>query len=637
MGRLLFHAAALAGSGVAGFVGAGSNPVAGGLAAALLYLGLRALGRRETDAWGRRLVAARSGLEGEDRKRLLAALDVLDRGSPDVARSALAALGEGRTLSAGPMVSWGRACLRLVTHRGFALGPPERWAGVTAGRRRSFPRLERSLLAPVFPADEPALAAEAAVVDDGTLAAILGVRAMLVGALLPAVGNPLHPFFPRSEQDLERLLGRRFLWFPRARLAAAARALQPARPLLPPREEAAVLFLSHGHDEAAAALLATADAAGTLTRRGRALRSACLVLLFLRDGGEVAVTPELFARKTREILFLHTAEFAMTEGSPLLDSLPDGPRRLLALLREKRRFVEALGAQWARRPALGRPLGALVRRVAAGPGAARAPRSPRRFLRWWRTRGRAADEACGYNLRGLLLLREGRSAEAVAEFERALALDPALAAAAFNLAVAREESGIGTGDPADALRKIADGALRGSRVRLLLGEFLERADRPGEAEREYRRLLERDPMNPDANLALGRLLARREDPEGAEEALRRALAARTADPDALVSLALVHLDAGRPADAVPLLRTAVEGAEGDQREEARYLLHVAFRDAEDHEKALETLDAVPDRYLRRDERMLEEAALYLEERSRFDRAQRLHDRLRELRARRGEL
>ena len=81
----------------------------------------------------------------------------------------------------------------------------------------------------------------------------------------------------------------------------------------------------------------------------------------------------------------------------------------------------------------------------------------------------------------------------------------------------------------------------------------------------------------------------------------------------------------------------MEAAEGDRREEARFLLHVAFRDAEDHLKALETLDAVPDRFLRRNEPMMEEAALYLEERSRWDRARRLHDRLRELRARRGEL
>jgi tetratricopeptide (TPR) repeat protein len=112
---------------------------------------------------------------------------------------------------------------------------------------------------------------------------------------------------------------------------------------------------------------------------------------------------------------------------------------------------------------------------------------------------------------------------------------------------------------------------------------------------------------------------------------------RSGDADALVSLALVHLEKGRPAEAVPLLRSAMEAGDGDRREEARFFLHVAFRDAEDHDRALETLDAVPDRFLRHNEQMLEDAALYLEERSRFDRARRLQERLRQLRARRGEL
>ena len=118
---------------------------------------------------------------------------------------------------------------------------------------------------------------------------------------------------------------------------------------------------------------------------------------------------------------------------------------------------------------------------------------------------------------------------------------------------------------------------------------------------------------------------------------RAALAAAAGHPDALINLALVHLESGRPADAVPLLRTAVNASDGDRREEARYLLHVAFRDVEQHDRALEVLDEVPDRFLRRNEHLMEEAAGYLEERRRFDRSQRLWERLREMRARRGEL
>jgi tetratricopeptide (TPR) repeat protein len=531
---------------------------------------------------------------------------------------------------------WARACLRLVSHRSFGTGPAESWAGVTAGRRRALPRLERALLAPALPSDEAAVAAEAAVADEETLAAILGTRELLLATLLPAVGNPLDPFFSRSEQDLERMLGTRFVLLPGSRLFARARGLSSRRPL-PPREEAAILLLAFGLESAAAALFAHGEATGTLGRRGRALRSAALVLVFLRDGGEREILPELFARRTREVLFLHTRAFAMTHGSPYVDEVPDGARRLLDLLGEKRRMVATLAALWARRPALGPTLGPLVRRLADAPGSPGPSRGAARFLRWWREHGRGTDEAVGFNLRGLLLLDEGRHAEATAEFERALEIDPALASAAFNLGIARLGAGEDGPDPAERLREAAEFAdADGNRGLLLLGEFLERAERPGEAEEVYRRALASDPMDAEANLALGRLLVEDGRSAEAEEALQRALAARADDSDALVSLAVLHLEEGRPSSAIPLLRAALSASEGDRREEARYFLHVAFRDAEDHTRALETLDAVPDRFLRRNEQFLEEAALYLEERRRYDRAQRLHERLRELRARRGE-
>jgi tetratricopeptide (TPR) repeat protein len=639
MGRHLLHGAALAGAavGAAALAGsAGLHPAAAPLLAAPAYLLLRVAGRRLTDLLGRRALLRRSGLEGPDRARFAAALDLLDRGHPDVARATLSGLSGPVPAGAVVYQVWARSCLRLVTHRGFGDGPAGAWAGVTAGHARPLPHLERALLAPGTPLDGGALAAEAAAADPRSLAAILGVRGLLLGTLLPAVGNPFDPFFPRAEQDLERLVGRRVLVLPRRRLRARARGLQPIRPL-PPREEAALLLLSHGREDAAAAVLASADAAGTLSRRGRALRTAARILVFLRRGGEVAVTPELFARCTREIFFLHTRDFAPTEGAPHADALPDGPRRLLALLREKRSLVEALAVQWARRPAMGRILGVLARRLAEGPGRARSPVRARRFLRWWRRRGRLADDACVRNLRGLLALRGGRPAEAAAEFSRALELDPRLAAAAFNLAVARDGGAPGDGDPAAELRAAAVLDPKEGRASLLLAEYLERADRAGDAEEVYRTMLDADPMDADANLALGRLLLDEGRPGEAEEAIRRALAARDGDPEALVSLALAHMDAGRPADAAPLLRTAVDAAEGERREEARWLLHCAYREAEDHERAMEALDALPDRFLRRREEPLEEAALYLEERGRFDRSQRLLARLRELRARRGEL
>ncbi|MHC4923247.1 MAG: tetratricopeptide repeat protein [Planctomycetota bacterium] len=298
--------------------------------------------------------------------------------------------------------------------------------------------------------------------------------------------------------------------------------------------------------------------------------------------------------------------------------------------------MEVLAVLWARRPALGRVLSPVIRRVASGSGESRVPHSAVRFLRWWRDGGRGVDEACAYNLRGLCVLAEGRPAEAEAEFERALELDPWFAAAAFNLAVARHRSDA-PGDPAEPLRRVAAASGEEPDGWLLLGEFLERTDRVEEAEEVVRRALRVEPMHAQACLTLGRLLMAAGRLEEAEDVLQRALAAAAGHPDALINLALVHLESGRPADAVPLLRTAVNASDGDRREEARYLLHVAFRDVEQHDRALEVLDEVPDRFLRRNEHLMEEAAGYLEERRRFDRSQRLWERLREMRARRGEL
>ena len=95
MGRLLLHVLSLGGCAAAAFAATaalGLHPLFGPPLAAFLYVALRGAGRWLTDGAGRRLLAGRAGLEGVGRGRLAAALDLLDRGHPDVARSTLAAL-----------------------------------------------------------------------------------------------------------------------------------------------------------------------------------------------------------------------------------------------------------------------------------------------------------------------------------------------------------------------------------------------------------------------------------------------------------------------------------------------------------------------------------------------------------------
>jgi tetratricopeptide (TPR) repeat protein len=613
------------------------HPIFATLAAALLYLQGRALARALVDAVARRLLVREAGLRGQDALRVRQALEAMDRGHPDIARATLAPLAAARSQESTLDLAHARACLRLVGHRRFGEGHSDSWAGLTAGRKRPVPYLERALLAPVLEVAPAAVAAEAATVDDATLAELLDMRARLVQRLACAVGRPLDPFFPRAEQDLEHMTGRRFLLAPGPRLRRAV-PRPAARRRLPPREEAAALLLLHGREEAAGALLAAADFAGNLTPRGRALRTTAIIERFLRVVGDPIVSPEMFARHTREIFFLHTREIGMTWGSPHLDEIGDGATRLLELLREKRRMVRSLAVlrlRWGRGADV---LAPLVRRIAGGdlPGE-RVPGSARRFLQWWRTRGRHLDDVCVHNLRGLVLLQERRPREAAAEFERSLACDPWFAEAAYNLAWARTGMREHADDPAEPLRRAAGAAPESPEPWILLGEFLERNNRTAEAEACFRRVLQVDPMHYEANHYLGRLLLSETRFDEAADTLRRAMAIRPGQCDVLVSLALVHMESQRPAEAVPLLRAAVEHSDGERREEARYHLHIALKEADRHEEALAALDEVPDRFLRRHELLLEEAAMYLEERYRYERSQRLFERLRELRARRGRL
>ncbi len=125
----------------------------------------------------------------------------------------------------------------------------------------------------------------------------------------------------------------------------------------------------------------------------------------------------------------------------------------------------------------------------------------------------------GYAFAGLK-----REQDAKAEFSRAIALDPKMAAAHLNLGLVLMDS-----DPAAAASsfiRAAELQPSESRPRFLAGFALERAGKFPEAIEQYRAALALTPNDYEARFALGRALLRSNDAAGAEKEFRAAIAAR---------------------------------------------------------------------------------------------------------------
>lgn len=130
-----------------------------------------------------------------------------------------------------------------------------------------------------------------------------------------------------------------------------------------------------------------------------------------------------------------------------------------------------------------------------------------------------------FNNLGALLRERGKLAEATTMLERAVALDPSLSAARFNLALSYEEQG-----------KLAD------------------------AEREYLATIDQLPDDPIPRINLAMMLLDAQRPEDA--AVQLHAARPMVRGDVLLSIAVGEglRRAGLPAEAVPVLRTALSQA-----------------------------------------------------------------------------
>ncbi|MBW7904922.1 MAG: tetratricopeptide repeat protein [Phycisphaerae bacterium] len=169
---------------------------------------------------------------------------------------------------------------------------------------------------------------------------------------------------------------------------------------------------------------------------------------------------------------------------------------------------------------------------------------------------------------GAALSELGRTAEAIAAFERAIALDPNFAPAHFNLGFTLYRRGQGNA----AIRHLEEAArLRPDywEARNVLTELYVRAGDYKSAHQHARRAVEAYSYNPDLQLALAHTAARAGEHDEAVRACDAALRLRPNWPAAQTELAWLLAtapDAGqrRPGEAVKLAEMAVRATQGAQ-------------------------------------------------------------------------
>ena len=157
-----------------------------------------------------------------------------------------------------------------------------------------------------------------------------------------------------------------------------------------------------------------------------------------------------------------------------------------------------------------------------------------------------SDDAIERNNRGAALLKQGKTAEAVAEFRKAVALAPDHATARANLAFAYEQSGQ-LDEAMAAYQKLLDLEPKNVMARNNLAALYSRSGRHDDAIREFEALLEQDPADATARRNLetakrNRGILDERDQQGSRAI--RAAEARPNDPRAAYDVARVYAQQG---------------------------------------------------------------------------------------------
>ncbi len=166
------------------------------------------------------------------------------------------------------------------------------------------------------------------------------------------------------------------------------------------------------------------------------------------------------------------------------------------------------------------------------------------------------DTANSHNNRGMLLLRQGKLDEAIAEFGKAIEASEDFAIAYINIARANMQKG-NLDAAIDALREHLALQPRSKNAESLLGNIRMDQGRLEEAEAHFTRALEYEPNFTEARNSLGLLYDRLGRTGEALEQFRRAV---EIDPDyaePFNNMGLIHKKAGRLDDAMESFRRAI--------------------------------------------------------------------------------
>jgi Flp pilus assembly protein TadD len=179
-----------------------------------------------------------------------------------------------------------------------------------------------------------------------------------------------------------------------------------------------------------------------------------------------------------------------------------------------------------------------------------------------------------------------REEEAKAEYTRAIALNPKLAAAHLNLGLTLlDQDAAGA---MEAFRRAAELLPDQSRPRYLLGVALERTGKLPEAVEQYELARGLDPKNYEIRFALGRVLLRSDRAAEAEVQFREALTLRPDSSPARLGLSQSLLAQKKPESAVEELRVYLQQQPQDQ--EARQQLVSLLISLKRYDQALGELD-----------------------------------------------
>jgi tetratricopeptide (TPR) repeat protein len=179
-----------------------------------------------------------------------------------------------------------------------------------------------------------------------------------------------------------------------------------------------------------------------------------------------------------------------------------------------------------------------------------------------------------------------KNPEAIAEYRRAIALDPNLAPAQLNLGIALLESDPGAAvEPLQSAAKLLPGQ---ARPIYLTGEALERSGKPAQAIEQYRVALAIAPKDDAVLFALARALLADKQSAAAESGFRELLAVKPDSAPGLLGLAETLLNERKTAEAVDVFRDYLVKSPDDRH--ARFERAAALQDLNRSDESLAELD-----------------------------------------------